>query len=76
MSINLFYYSIPENLDLKQLLVRYSPSFKFNIHKAHLFLSKLSELTFNERFVTRNGFVQMSSRMILIESAQSVPSKY
>jgi len=65
MSINLFYYSIPENLDLKQLLVRYPPSFKFNIHKAHLFLSKLSELTFNERLVTRNGCKNYSILLVI-----------
>ena len=69
----IFYYHIPGNLDLEQLLIKHPPSFKFNIHKAHLYLSKLTELTINERLVTRNGFVQMSSRMIQDLSIRDFP---
>lgn len=67
------YYYIPENLDLEKLLIKYPPDFKFNIHKAHLFLSKLKELTNSGKFVTRNGFLQMSSKMIQNLSIRDFP---
>jgi len=68
-----FYYYIPENLDLEKLLSIYPPDFKFNIHKAHLFLSQLSILTSEETHVTRNGFVKMNSKAIQNLSIRDFP---
>ena len=68
-----FYYYIPENLELEELVKKHSPSFKFKIHKAHLFLSQLSMLASEGKHVTRNGFVKMSSKVIQNLSIRDFP---
>jgi len=53
------YYYIPENLDIEELQKVYPPTFKFNIHKAQLFISEISTLRIHDK--NKDGWAKMSS---------------
>ena len=55
------YYYVPENLDFVELQKAHPPAFKFNIHKAHLFVNQISILRVHDKHKTKDGWVKMSS---------------